>query len=78
MWMKVDYLKMSCLTNCHKMLNFVNFENGATTIQRGIMHMLLNRLPIPCLSRIDDMSGYFEIQKTVVFLFKVLRTIDKM
>ena len=59
----MDYLKMSCLTNCHKMLNFVNIENGPTNIQRGIMHVLLNSLSIPLLLRVDDTSGYLEMQK---------------
>ena len=25
---KMGYFKKSCLTNCHKMLNFANFRNG--------------------------------------------------
>ena len=63
MWMKVYYLKMSCLTSYHKMLNFVTFENGASNIQRDIMYVLLNSLSIPLLSRVDDTCGYFEMQK---------------
>ena len=30
MQMKLVYFKNSCLTNCHKMLNYANFENGVT------------------------------------------------
>ena len=40
-----------------------NFENGGTTIQIGILHVLINILSISLLSRVHDMSGYFEIQK---------------
>ena len=39
------------------------FENGGTTIQIGILHVLLNILSISLLSRVHDTSGYFEIQK---------------
>ena len=41
-----------------------NFENGGTTIQVGIMHVLLNNLSIALLSRLHGTSGYFEMQKS--------------
>ena len=41
----------------------VNFENGGTTIQIGILHVLINILSISLLSRVHDKSGYFEMQK---------------
>ena len=47
----------------HKLCQNANFENGGTTIQIGIMHVLLNILPIPLLYRIHDTTGYFEMQK---------------
>ena len=46
----------------HKLCQNVNFENGDTTIQIGILHVLINILSISLLSRIHNMSGYFEMQ----------------
>ena len=40
-----------------------NCENGGTTIQIGILHVLINILSISLLSRVHDTSGYFEMQK---------------
>ena len=40
-----------------------NFENGGNTIQIGILHVLINILSKSLLSRVHDMSGYFEMQK---------------
>ena len=39
-----------------------NFENGGTTIQIDILHVLINILSIPLLSRVYDINGYFEMQ----------------
>ena len=47
----------------HKLCQNANFENWGTTIQIGILHILLNILSIRLLSRVQDTSGYFEIQK---------------
>ena len=47
----------------HKMCQNANFENGGTTIQIGILHVLLNVLSIDSLPRLHDTSGYFEMQK---------------
>ena len=47
----------------YKLCQNVNFKNGGTTIQIGILHVLLNFLPISLLSRVHDTSGYFEMQK---------------
>ena len=44
-----------------KLCQNANFENGGTTIQIGILHVLLNILSISLLSRVHAMSGYFEI-----------------
>ena len=44
MRMKLGYFKHSCLTNCHKMLNYANFENGVTIFTMGILHVLLSSL----------------------------------
>ena len=60
--MKQVYSKNSCLTNCDKMLDFVNFENWGTNIQRGILHAMLNILSISLLLRVNDMSVYFWMQ----------------
>ena len=47
----------------HKLCQNANFENGGTSIQIGILHVLLNILSITLLPRVHDMSGYFEMQK---------------
>ena len=47
----------------YKMGQNANFKNGGTTIQMGILHVLLNMLSISLLSRVHDMCGYFEVQK---------------
>ena len=39
-----------------------NFKKWGTTIQMGILHVLLNMLPISLLSMVHDTSGYFEMQ----------------
>ena len=45
----------------HKLCLNANFENGGTTIQTDIMHVLLNILSISLLSRVHDTSAYFEM-----------------
>ena len=47
----------------HKLCQNANFENGGTTIQNSILHVLLNILSISSISRVHDTSGYFEMQK---------------
>ena len=47
----------------HKLCHNGNFENGGTTIQMSIMHVLLNILSIGLLLRVHDTSGYFKMQK---------------
>ena len=47
----------------HKWSQNAKFENGGNTIQMGILHVLLNILSISLLSRVNDTSGYFEMQK---------------
>ena len=39
-----------------------NFENEGTPIQISILHVLLNILSTTLLSRVHDMSRYFEMQ----------------
>ena len=39
-----------------------NFENGGTTIQIGILYVLLNNVSISFPSRVHETSGYFKIQ----------------
>ena len=46
-----------------KLCQNANFENGGTTIQIGIVHVLINILSISLLSRVHDTSDYFEMQK---------------
>ena len=50
----------------HKLCQNANFKNGGTTIQIGILHVLLHILSISFLARVHDTSGYFEIQKEYV------------
>ena len=47
----------------HKLSQNANFENEGTTIKIGILHMLLNILSKSLLSKVQDTSGYFEMQK---------------
>ena len=46
----------------NKLCQNASFENGGTTIQIGILHVLINILSISLLSRVHDTSGYFEMQ----------------
>ena len=55
-----------------------NFENGGTTIQVNILHVLWNILSISSLPRVHDMSVNLEMQKRVVMSFYVLKKINKM
>ena len=54
-----------------------NFDNRVTPIQIGILHVLKNILSITLLSRVHDMSGYFEM-KRVVMSFYFSKKINKM
>ena len=40
----------------YKLCQNANFKNGGTTIQMGILHRLLNMLPISLLSRLLSMT----------------------
>ena len=53
------FLKVST----HKLCQNANFDNRDTTIQIGILHVLLNILSTSLLSKVCDTSGYFEMQK---------------
>ena len=54
----------------HKLCQNANFENGGTTIQIGILHVLLNILSVSLLSLVHDTSGYFEMQSHVILRFE--------
>ena len=47
----------------HKVCQNANFENGGTTIQVSIMHVLLNILSMSSLPREQDTSVNFEMLK---------------
>ena len=47
----------------YKLCKNANFKNGGTTIQMGILHLLLNIMPISLLLRVHETPGYFKIQK---------------
>ena len=59
----------------HKLSQNVNFENGGTTIQIDILHVVSNILSISLLSKVHETSGYSEMQKSVVVSFFVLKKI---
>ena len=59
----MGYFNKSSFTNCHKMVNFLNFENGGTDIQKNMMHVLVNILSILLLPGVDDIFGYFRTKK---------------
>ena len=55
------------------------FKNGGTTIQIGILHVLLNILLISLLSKVHCTSCYLEMQNDyIVMSFYVLKKINKM
>ena len=47
----------------YKLCQNANFENGGTTIQVSILHVLLNNLSISSLPRVHDTFVNFEMQK---------------
>ena len=61
-----------------KLCQNANFENGGTTIQVNILHVLWNILSISSLPSVHDMSVNWEMQKRVVMSFYVLKKINKM
>ena len=52
----------------HKLCQNANFENGGTTIQIGMLHVLLNILSISLLSMVHDTPYYFDMQNSHVIL----------
>ena len=62
----------------HKLCQNANFENGGTTIQVNILHVLLNILSISSLSRVHDTSVNFEIPKDKSCHFTFVKKINKM
>ena len=46
----------------YKLCQNVNFENGGTTIQIDILHVLLKNFFNILLSWVHDTSGYFKMQ----------------
>ena len=47
----------------YKLCQNANFENGSTTFQVSILHVLLNNLSISPLPKVHDTSVNFEMQK---------------
>ena len=47
----------------YKLCQKANYENGGTTIQVSILHVLLNSLSISSLPKVHDTSVNFEMQK---------------
>ena len=47
----------------HKLCQNAKFENGGTTFQVSILHVLLNILSISSLPRVHDTSVNLEVQK---------------
>ena len=61
----------------HKLCQNANFEKGGTTIQMGILHVLLIILSILLLSRVNGTSGYLEMQKTSHVIIRFRRKFIK-
>ena len=53
---KLGYFKKSMT---HKLCQSANFENGGTTVQVSILHIMLNILSISSLPRVHDISVNF-------------------
>ena len=62
----------------HKLCQNANFENGDTTIQVSILHVLLSILSISSQPRVHDTSVNSEMQKKKSCHFFVLKKINKM
>ena len=60
-----------------KLCQNANFENGGTTIQVSILHVLLNILSISSLPKVHDTSVNFEMQKEESYRFKFRRKLIK-
>ena len=56
--MKIGYFKNGFTTNCDKMPNFVNFENGGTCVHRRILDVILRVLSNLFTSKLTDTSAY--------------------
>ena len=61
----------------HKLCQNAIFENGGTTIQVSILHVLLDNLSIPSLPRVHGTSVNFEMQKVVMSCFVLKKTNKK-
>ena len=48
----------------HKLCQNANFENWGNTFQTGILHVMLNILSTSSLSRVQESSDYYEMQKS--------------
>ena len=68
--MKGGYLKK---VTTHELCQNANFENGGTTIQIDILHVVINILSISLLSRVHDTSGYFESYSILTFRRKLIK-----
>ena len=55
----MESFKKSCLKNCYKILNFADFENVGTAIQRDILRAMRKLLPTSSLLLVNNGSAYF-------------------
>ena len=64
------------MTNCDKMLNFVNFENGGTCVHRRILDVMFRVLSNRLMSKLSD--TLFGDENRTIRLLLVLTKIDKL
>ena len=55
--MKIGYFRKRFLTNCDKLLTFVNFENGGTCIHRCILDVMFRILSNLLMFKLTDTSA---------------------
>ena len=55
--MNIGYFKKLFFTNCDEMLNFVNFKNGGTCVNRRILDVMLKVLSNLLMSKLTDTSA---------------------
>ena len=61
----------------HKLCQNANFENGGTTIQIGILHVLLKISSVSLLFRVNDVWLSRDAKRVVMLIF-VLKKINTM
>ena len=55
--MKIGYFRKWFLTNCDKLLTFVNFENGGTYVHRRILDVMFRILSNLLMFKLTNTSA---------------------